>query len=65
MSSTVSHKSLWEETARFAPETPLLEGEAHADVVVIGGGFCGLSCALHLAEGAADTVLLESGLVAV
>ena len=52
--------SLWAATARPAPRTHPLEGEALADVAVIGGGFCGLSCALHLAEGGAETVLLEA-----
>ena len=52
--------SLWAATARPAPATTALEGEVVADVAVIGGGFCGLSCALHLAEGGAATVLLEA-----
>lgn len=41
-----------------APPTPELRGGGDADVVVVGGGFTGLSCALHLAErGVAVTVL--------
>lgn len=52
--------SLWEATARPARGTPPLKGEARAYVVVIGGGFCGISCALHLAEAGCDTMLLES-----
>lgn len=43
-----------------APERPPLEGDAEADVCIVGGGFCGLSAALHLAERGADVVLLEA-----
>jgi glycine/D-amino acid oxidase-like deaminating enzyme len=47
----------WDETAP-RPDWPEARGELHADVAVIGGGFTGLSAALHLAEaGAAVTVL--------
>jgi len=53
-------KSLWAATARPAPPTPPLEGESVAEVAVVGGGFTGLSAALHLAEAGARTVLIES-----
>jgi glycine/D-amino acid oxidase-like deaminating enzyme len=53
--------SLWEDTARIAPIAhPPLEGDADADVVVVGGGYCGLSAALHLAEGGLSVRLLEA-----
>lgn len=42
------------------PEKPRLEGERRADVCVIGGGYTGLSAALHLAEAGHDVVLLEA-----
>ncbi len=42
--------------APFAP----LRGEARADVCVIGGGYTGLSAALHLAERGLSVVLLEA-----
>ena len=35
-------------------------GTLRCDVCVIGGGFTGLSCALHLAQAGYDTVLLEA-----
>ena len=38
---------------------PALEGERDADVVVIGAGYTGLSCALALAEAGTDVVVLE------
>ena len=51
--------SLYADTARPAPETPPLDGDRRASVCVIGGGFTGLSAALHLAEQGTDVVLLE------
>lgn len=51
---------LWEKTARAAPVTASLTGEIKADVVIIGGGYTGLSTALHLAERGNDVVLLEA-----
>ncbi|MDQ2093215.1 FAD-binding oxidoreductase [Rhodobacteraceae bacterium 10Alg 79] len=38
----------------------MLKGEARADVAIIGGGFTGLSAALHLAEAGFDVALLEA-----
>ena len=52
--------SLYAATARPAPATPPLDGDRQADVVVVGGGFTGLSTALHLAERGTDVVLLEA-----
>jgi glycine/D-amino acid oxidase-like deaminating enzyme len=52
---------LWTATATPASPSPPLEGEHRADVCIIGGGFTGLSAALHLAEGGASVVVLEAG----
>lgn len=41
---------------RFDP----LRGETRADVCVVGGGYTGLSAALHLAEAGMDVVLVEA-----
>jgi glycine/D-amino acid oxidase-like deaminating enzyme len=42
--------SLWAKTAASAPETPAMQGDVRADVCIIGGGYTGLSTALHLKE---------------
>ncbi|MEI1252645.1 NAD(P)/FAD-dependent oxidoreductase [Rhizobium aouanii] len=51
---------LWEKTAPEAPTTSPLEGAVSADVVIVGGGYTGLSSALHLAEAGSKVVLLEA-----
>ena len=52
--------SLWEATAPPPPDLPVLQGNVQADVLVIGGGFTGLSAALHLGEMGVDVTLLEA-----
>lgn len=52
--------SLWSATANASPDRPALTGTAEADTVVIGGGFTGLSAALHLAEAGQSVILLEA-----
>lgn len=47
-------------TATPVAPFPKLRGEVRADVCVIGGGYTGLSAALHLAERGYDVVLLEA-----
>ncbi|MCH2066527.1 MAG: FAD-binding oxidoreductase [Shimia sp.] len=47
-------------TAKPLPPFAPVEGARTADVCVIGGGFTGLSTALHLAERGFDVVLLEA-----
>ncbi|TPK57966.1 FAD-binding oxidoreductase [Mesorhizobium sp. B2-4-19] len=53
-------RSWYEDTAGPRPEYPALDGDRKCDVVVVGGGFTGLSAAVHLAKAGADVVLIES-----
>jgi len=52
--------NLYQDTAEPAAPTPPLDGDARADVAVVGGGITGMSTALHAAEAGAKVVLLEA-----
>jgi glycine/D-amino acid oxidase-like deaminating enzyme len=52
--------NLYQDTAESRPPLPALEGDRRADVVIVGGGFTGLSTALSLAEQGASVVVLEA-----
>jgi glycine/D-amino acid oxidase-like deaminating enzyme len=52
--------SLWAAVTPPGPELPVLAGSAQADVIVIGGGFTGLSTALHLREAGVDVAIVEA-----
>ncbi len=47
-------------TAEHLKPFPQLAGETRADICVVGGGFTGLSTALHLAQTGADVALVEA-----
>jgi gamma-glutamylputrescine oxidase len=47
-------------TAHPAPQRPALAGDISCDVLIIGGGFTGVSAALACAEKGFDVVLLEA-----
>ena len=56
-------KSYWHDTAPpfiRAEQGPV---EGHYDVAIVGGGFTGLSAALHLAKAGVRVVVLEGGTV--
>jgi len=53
-------RSWYEDTAGPRPEYPALDGDRTCDVVVIGGGFTGLSAAAHLAKAGTNVVLVEA-----
>lgn len=52
--------SYYAATAKGLTERPRLTESLDCDVCVVGGGFTGLSAALHLAEGGYSVVLLEA-----
>src|SRR5258705_14021570 len=53
-------KSLWATTATPAGTTSPLSGHTSTDCAIVGGGFTGLSSALHLAERGIRVVLVEA-----
>ncbi|MDX8452436.1 FAD-binding oxidoreductase [Mesorhizobium sp. VK9D] len=53
-------RSWYEDTAGPRPEYPALDGDRTCDVVIVGGGFTGLSAAAHLAKAGTNVVLIEA-----
>ena len=49
----------WDETI-VAPDWPNPDGDLSVDVAIIGGGFTGLSAALHLAGEGVSVAVLEA-----
>ncbi len=54
-------RSYYVATANPFARAPKLEGEASADVVVIGGGYTGMHAALNAVERGYSVILLEAG----
>ncbi|MCO5070848.1 MAG: FAD-binding oxidoreductase [Rhizobiaceae bacterium] len=52
--------SWYEASLAERPQYPTLDGSRQADVVIIGGGFTGLSAAAHLAAAGVDVTLIEA-----
>jgi gamma-glutamylputrescine oxidase len=52
--------SWYEDTVGPRPRFPALDGDISVDVVVIGGGFTGLSAAAHLAKAGTNVALIEA-----
>jgi glycine/D-amino acid oxidase-like deaminating enzyme len=53
-------RSLWYAQAPPGPRLAPLEGDARADVAIVGAGILGLSTALHLAEAGTSVVVVEA-----
>ncbi|GGD96987.1 oxidoreductase [Aureimonas endophytica] len=53
-------RSWYEDSVPDRPAYPALEGDLAADVVIVGGGFTGLSAAAHLAARGVSVALLEA-----
>src|SRR5215469_3494957 len=58
--SAVNLQSLWSVTAPLGPACDPLTGTVRAQAAVIGGGYTGLSAALHLAEAGREVMVLEA-----
>ena len=56
----VALQSLWSVTAPAGPKCAPLAAPRSAQVAIIGGGYTGLSAALHLAQGGRNVMVLES-----
>lgn len=61
---TQDPETLWHATAAPLAGFARLQGAAEADLLVIGGGFAGLSTALHAAEAGLSVILVEAQRIA-
>lgn len=52
--------SLWAHTAVQAPATSTLAQDIETEICIVGGGYAGLSTALHLAQAGQQAVVLEA-----
>jgi glycine/D-amino acid oxidase-like deaminating enzyme len=53
-------RSLWSATAAPGPSLEQLAQDVRSQVIVVGGGYTGLSAALHLGSAGQDVVVLEA-----
>ena len=56
--------SLWHAVSRNRRERPALQGGLDVDLAIVGGGFAGLSTALHAAEKGISVAVLEAEIIA-
>ena len=56
-------KSVWTDMIKL-PESKTLKGDVKTDVLIIGGGLCGILCAYFLDNAGVDYVLVEGGKIA-
>src|SRR5262245_16814739 len=55
--------SYWEASVGPRTEFPSLERDETVEVAIIGGGYCGLSAAYHLARAGIEATVLEAGTI--
>src|SRR6185503_10813689 len=60
MSALTPPSSLWRDTAKAAAAPLRLSGAAKADVVIVGGGYTGLSAALRAIERGLKPAVIEA-----
>lgn len=61
-SASLPSRSLWAASASVPDfKAPALQGERTVELAVVGGGFTGLSVALHCAERGSSVVVVEAG----
>jgi glycine/D-amino acid oxidase-like deaminating enzyme len=53
-------QGLWEATARSKPQLNSIKGNQKTDIAIIGGGYTGLSAALHLSKMGRENIVLEA-----
>jgi gamma-glutamylputrescine oxidase len=58
--NTPAPQGYYAASAKPAPTCPAVPGNERADVCIVGGGYTGLSAALHLADSGARVILLEA-----
>jgi glycine/D-amino acid oxidase-like deaminating enzyme len=63
MRNDKTNRNLWTYSASEPPSTTSLSSSTTTKVAIIGGGFTGLSAALHLAEAGIDSVVLEANTI--
>lgn len=56
-------KSVWTDSAEL-PQFETLDGDRKTDVLIIGGGLCGLLCAYRLQQAGVDYILVEANRIA-
>ncbi|RUY51715.1 FAD-dependent oxidoreductase, partial [Mesorhizobium sp. M7A.F.Ca.CA.001.05.1.1] len=56
--------SLWHAVGRNRRERPALQGGLDVDLAIVGGGFSGLSTALHAAGKGLSVAVLEAEFIA-
>ncbi|HWA30826.1 MAG TPA: FAD-dependent oxidoreductase, partial [Rhizomicrobium sp.] len=62
---TASPQGYYAASSQTPPPRARLSGDVRTDICVIGGGFTGLTAALHLARAGAKVVLLEAQTVGI
>ncbi len=60
MASNNRTHGLWADTAIAKPQLTSIQGDLRTDVAIIGGGYTGLSAALHLSKAGRKCVVLEA-----